>query len=234
MTGCRFGALSDCRSPRAPSTIRRFREELSPRGLGEALFQEVAHQMEARGLVVKAGTLIDATLIEAAVAPPPFKHGPVSPHDPDAGWTVRNGQSHFGYKAHLAVDEGSEIIRAAILTGAEVHDSQLAEPLIQGDEGTVYGDKAYGSTALRAKLADAGIKDGLMHKAARGKPLKTWQRWLNKALSSIRAAVERTCARVTHGYELARARYRGLRRNGCHLHLVCTAINLKRWLVLAA
>ena len=72
----------------------------------------------------------------------------------------------------MAVDEGSEIIRTAILTSADLHDSQPAAQLIRGDEHAVYGDKAYASQSLRDQLADAGIKDGLMYKAARNKPLK--------------------------------------------------------------
>jgi transposase, IS5 family len=67
----------------------------------------------------------------------------------------------------VAVDQGSEIIRTALLTSADLHDSQPAAGLIQGDEHAVHGDKAYASQALRAKLAEAGINDGLMYRAAR-------------------------------------------------------------------
>ena len=84
----------------------------------------------------------------------------VSERDPAAGWTKKNGNSHFGYKAHVAVDEGSEIIREAILTAADVHDSQPAAQLIHGDENAVYGDKAYASQGLREQLAEADINDG--------------------------------------------------------------------------
>src|SRR5512134_3893364 len=92
----------------------------------------------------------------------------------------KNGKSHFGYKAHIAVDEGSEIIRAAILTAADLHGSQPAASLIQGDEKAVYGDKAYASVALRAKLTAAGIDHRVMYKASRNQPLKPWQTWFNK------------------------------------------------------
>ena len=80
---------------------------------------------------------------------------------------------------------------------------------------------------MRDRLADAGINDGLMYKAARNKPLKPWQSWFNKAVAAIRAAVER---RFDHerSYGFRRVRYIGLSRNACHLHLLCTAINLKR------
>ena len=133
----------------------------------------------------------------------------------------------------MAVDEGSEIIRTAILTSADLHDSQPAAHLIRGDEHAVYGDKAYASQGLRDRLADAGIADGLMYKAARNRPLKPWQNWFNKAVAAIRAAVERRFGIMKRGYGFRRVRYIGLVRNACHLHLLCTAINLKRALAIA-
>jgi IS5 family transposase len=77
--------------------------------------------------------------------------------------------------------------------------------LIRGDEHAVYGDKAYASQALRDRLADAGIADGLMYKAARNKPLKPWQTWFNKAVAAIRAAVERRFGIMKRGYGFAAA-----------------------------
>ena len=84
------------------STIWRFRQELAAHGLAEALFEEINRQLDARGLIVRQGTLIDATLLQAAVKPPSVKEGTVSERDPAAGWTKKNGKSHFGYKAHVA------------------------------------------------------------------------------------------------------------------------------------
>jgi transposase, IS5 family len=216
------------------SAIWRFRQKLAKAGLAEALFAEVGRQLDARGLIVRKGTLIDATLVAAAVTPPKGNAGEVSERDPEAGWTKKNGKSHFGYKAHIAVDEGSEIIREAILTAADVHDSQPAASLIQGDEKAVYGDKAYASAALRTKLAAAGIEDRVMYRAARNTPLQPWQTWFNKAVAGIRAGVERRFAVMKCHYGFRRVRYLGLLRNACHLQLLCTAINLKRALVLAA
>lgn len=216
------------------SAIWRFRQELAKAGLAEAVFAEVGRQLDRKGLIVRSGTLIDATLVAAAVKPPKGNAGEVSERDPEAGWTKKNGKSHFGYKAHIAVDEGSEIIREAILTAAGLHDSQPAASLIQGDEQAVYGDKAYASAALRTKLAAAGIDDRVMYKASRSQPLKPWQTWFNKAVAGIRAGVERRFAVMKRHYGFRRVRYLGLLRNACHLQLLCTAISLKRALVLAA
>lgn len=216
------------------SATWRFRQELAKAGLAEAVFAEVGRQLDRKGLIVRSGTLIDATLVAAAVKPPKGNAGEVSERDPEAGWTKKNGKSHFGYKAHIAVDEGSEIIREAILTAAGLHDSQPAASLIQGDEQAVYGDKAYASAALRTKLAAAGIDDRVMYKASRSQPLKPWQTWFNKAVAGIRAGVERRFAVMKRHYGFRRVRYLGLLRNACHLQLLCTAISLKRALVLAA
>ena len=107
--------------------------------------------------------------------------------------------------------------------------------LIQGDERAVYGDKAYASEALRTrKLAAAGIEDRVMYRAALDTPMKSWQSWFNKAVAGIRAGVERRFAVMKRHYGFRRVRYLGLLRNACHLQLLCTAINLKRALVIAA
>ena len=98
----------------------------------------------------------------------------------------------------------------------------------------MYADKAYGSQNLRNQLAQAGIQDGLMYKAARNKPLKRWQKWFNKAVTPIRAGVERGFAIMKRHYGFTQVRYLGLVRNACALHLMCTAINLRRALVLGA
>jgi transposase, IS5 family len=91
--------------------------------LPERLFAGLDRQLAAKGLFVKAGTLLDASLIEADVKRPPMDHGEVSERDPDAGFTRRGQRSFFGYKAHLAVDQGTDLIRGAILTGAALGDS---------------------------------------------------------------------------------------------------------------
>ena len=111
--------------------------------LAATLLAEVNRQLDAKGLVLRRGTLIDATILEAAVRPPSGDAGEVSERDPQAGWTKKNGESRFGYKAHAAVDEGSGIVREAVMTPADVHDSVPADDLVQGDEQAVYADKAY-------------------------------------------------------------------------------------------
>jgi IS5 family transposase len=228
----RFAGIPLSESVPDHSSIWRFREQLARRGLAERLLAEVNRQLDANGLIVRRGTLIDATILEAAVRPPGGDAGEVSARDPQAGWTKKNGKSRFGYKGHVAVDEGSGLVRQAVMTPADVHDSLKADELVQGDEAAVYADKAYDSQARRADLRARGIKPCIMHKAKRNKPLRPWQVWLNKAIAPIRAGVERLFGTMKRTYGYRRVRYLGLERNDAQLQLLCAAINLRRALAL--
>ena len=151
----------------------------------------------------------------------------MSTKDPQAGFTRRGQRSFFGFKAHVAVDLGSDLIRDAVLTGADVGDSLAADGLIQGDEAAVFMDKAYDSAPRREALAEAGIADGIMHRGHARRPLTAWQRWMNTALAPIRGQVERAFGTLKRSYGWRRVHYRGLLRN-VHLHLLCAAMKLRR------
>src|SRR5690349_16051857 len=233
----RFAGIPLAESVPDHSSVWRFREELARRGLAERLLAEVDRQLDAEGLILRRGTLIDATILEAAARPPGGDAGEVSPRevsprDPQAGWAKKNGRSRFGYEAHVAVDEGSGIVRAATLTPADVHDSVPADDPVRGDEEAVYADKAYDSAARRAGLRERGIEPRIMHKARRDRPLKPWQAAFNKAVAPIRAGVERLFGTMKRAYGYRRVRYLGLARNDVQLQALCAAINLRRALAL--
>src|SRR5690348_17555056 len=137
----RFAGIPLSESVPDHSSVWRFREELAKRGLAEGLLAEVNRQPDAKGLILRRGTLIDATILDAAVRPPAGDAGEVSPRDPQAGWTKKNGRSRFGYEAHVAVDEGSGLVREAVMTPADIHDSVMGDDLVRGDERAVYADK---------------------------------------------------------------------------------------------
>ena len=216
------------------ASIWRFRQTIDKLGLSAALLVETNRQLDALGLVVKRGTLVDATLIAASVKRPSYGSGGVNPRDPDARYMVKHGKSHFGFKAHLAVDEGSGLVRQAEMTSANVHDFRLAEALIQGDEQGYFADKAYSSQAFRETLERRGLIDGVAWRGRPHHPLEDWQRLFNSWSSSIRCGVERAHATMKQWYGMRRVRYRGLARNACHLQFVATAMNMKRALVLIA
>ncbi len=217
------------------TTFVRFRQALASRDLSASLFAEINRQLDARGLMVRRGTLIDATLVEAQVSRPAGRSGEGSPTDPEATWTRRGRQGYFGYKAHVAVDEGSSLIRGAELTTAKVSDGAVADRLIQGDERAVYADRAYDDKARRRRLKAAGIKDRIMHRANKHHPvLPRWPRRRNQLIAPIRSAVERNFGTLKRSYGYRRVRYRGLERNRSHLFLLCIAVNLRRADVLTA
>src|SRR5580700_3834521 len=204
------------------ASIWRFRQTIDKLGLSVALLAEVNRQLDARGFVIKRGTLVDATIIAGAVRRP-YQGGGVNPRDPDARFTRKRDKTYFGYKAHLAVDEGSGLVRQAEMTSANVHDSRFGEALTQGDEEGYFADKAYSSQAFRDTLERRGILDGVLWRARRGHPLETWQRWVNAWASGIRSGVERAPATMKRWYGMSRVRYLGLARNNCHLQCVAMA-----------
>jgi transposase, IS5 family len=214
------------------TTYCRFRQELVRHGVAEKVFSEMNRQLEKRGLIVKKGTLIDASLIEADATARQTADDEIETSDPDADFARRGGKAFFGYKAHVGVDQGSGLIRRARLTPANVHDSAVGDEMIAGDEHKVFADKAYHSQARRERLRAAGIKDGIMRRGARSHPLSAKDRERNRRLARVRCAVERVFATLKRRYRWTRVRYRGLAKNAAHFFLLCTAINLRRAMVL--
>src|SRR5215210_2856604 len=129
----------------------RFRNRLTEDGLAEKLFGEFERQLDQRGLLLKRGTMIDASLVETPHRPASHERGRAAV-DPDAALTARKGQrgTHYGYKMHAGVDQTSRLIRSLKLTPANVNDTVPADELVRGDEQAIYADKAY---AKRARLA---------------------------------------------------------------------------------
>ena len=186
--------------------------------------------------MLKTGTLIDATLTQAAVNPPSIEAGPGarSDLDPDAAWSKKNGDSHFGYKGHIGADLGSGLVRKRAFTPGNVNDTLRGDQMISGDEKAVYADKAYASKARREHLGGLGIEDGIMYKSwGGGPPLTSWQQLRNRAIAPIRAGVERVFGTLKRCYGMARMRYRGLNKCALEFDLALIGYNLRRAEVLA-
>lgn len=216
------------------STLSRFRSELVRRGLSEPLLAELNRQLDAKGLIVKTGTLIDASLV-AADCRRPRKGEPVEGRsDPDASWNAMPEKPLFGYKAHLAVDHGSGLVRRALLTPANVSDKTPFLDLVQGDEQAVYADRGYDGWWYKAELARRGIADGIMAASYWRRPLDAAGHARNRVIGRIRAPVEHSFAILKCWYGYRRVRYRSLVRNALQLQLLALALNLRRALVLTA
>jgi IS5 family transposase len=218
------------------TTLCRFRNRLVAAELADKLFAEFERQLDQRGLLLKRGTMIDASLIAT-----PYRPGSADGErlavDPDATLTARKGRrgTHYGYKAHAGVDQTSRLIRWLELTPANVNDTVPADELVRGDECAVYADKAYAKRARRAWLKSLGIKPRIMHKSwGGGPPLRPSQKRHNALISRIRAEVEGVFATLKRWLGFARVRYRGLAKNTAHLNLVALAYNMTRSLKLAA
>jgi len=209
--------------------ICRFRNKLAEENLGERLFAMLAEQLQAKGLIVRRGSLIDATLLKAQPHPP--RRGQPSP-DPEADCTSRGKDGHFGYKAHLSVDQDSGLIRRLALTGANFPDSYMFEEMVSGDEAAVFADAAYPKAARKAALRGQGVFCGIISRAWRSHPLSRRQKKRNKCFSRVRRAVERVIGTLKCRYGLERCRYLGLKRNHNHLWLKGMCYNLRKMLVL--
>ena len=213
------------------STISRFRKALTERGLAERLFAEVNRQLDEQRLLLKQGTLMDATIVEAQARRPKASAGAGArgTTDPDADWTRRGKASRFGYKAHLGVDGKSGLIRKAALTSAKVNESEVADQLVSGDEAAVYADRAYESKVRRARLKDLGINDRIMHRSHKNqRALPHWQARRNALIARVRAPVENVFGTLKRSYGYRQVRYMGLERNATELWLKCMAYNMRR------
>jgi transposase, IS5 family len=223
------------------SSLWRFREDLGA-DLSNRIFAEIGRQIEAAGFVLKQSTLIDASLVPAAVNAPKKPEAPLPPDadgrpasklvrselDPDAAWTRKDGSYYFGYKIHAAMDEKSRIIRRVLVTPANVNESEPADRLICGDERSVLADKAFDSHARRAMLKDMRIVNGIMRRGHPRRPLTRSEIRRNKRIGKRRGAIESLFSLFKNVYGFARARYRGLERNTTAVLLAATAMNLKR------
>lgn len=213
------------------TTLCRFRIDAAKLGVMEASLTEVNRQLDAQGLILRTGTLIDASIVAARSRKPAANAGlgAGTPAEPGAAWTCKGGRSYFGFKVHVGTDEGSGFIRGLKLTPANVADIAVAGALVQGDEGAVYADKAYESKQWRAALAKQGIKDRIMHRSHKNQAkLPARQARRNNLIAPRRAAVERTFASMKMRCGLARLRCYTFCRHLADLQTFAVAFNLRR------
>lgn len=213
------------------TTICRFRHAAAKAGVLEPCLAEVNRQLDAQGLVLKKGTLVDASIVAATHNPPKREAGmgAAHPREPGADWTNKAGKSYFGYKLHVGVDEGSGLIRKAVFTPARTTDNEMAEALVSGDEAAVYADRLYESKAWRAGLKGRGIKDRIMHRRHRYMPeLPHWMAERNRLIAKRRAPVEAVFSAMKRVYGKGRTRCHSLAVNAVDFIAFATVFNLRR------
>jgi transposase, IS5 family len=227
----RFVGLSVSETAPDHSVFSRFRDQLIQHGIHEQLFKELDHQLENRRLIIKKGTLVDATVIEAAPQKPNQNAdgtGGKSSTDPEADWTKKGGKYLFGYKAHVGVDQGSEIIRRIAMTPAHVHDGEMLGQVISGDELWAFADKAYDSAKNHKILQEKKVENGILMKGTAKRKLSGVEKMCNKILSKLRCPVERIFGTLKRSYRYSRSRYLGLKKSCLQLTMMSMAYNLRR------
>jgi len=226
----RFVGLSFTGATPDETTFVRFRGRLREAGLHEHVFDAVVGHIEAQGLLVQEGTMVDATIIEQSRGRK--RADGSSTRDADASFTSKHGVPHHGYKGHIAADL-SGIVTDYRFTTAREHDARHIDDLTMRERKVVIADSAYSDRRRREALRRRGVIDAICHKRVRGQAeLREWQKRWNALVSRLRARVEHPLGMLKQQLGYRRVRYRGRERNELDFALLLAACNLKRSLSL--
>ena len=193
------------------STISRFRSDLESMNLYRKCFLELKRQLAEKGFELKCGKIVDARLLQAARKP--------GKGDPEASFTKKGNQIVYGYKDHIAIDPKYEFVTEFVCTPANVHDSQVLDELLSGDESSFFADKAYDSKALKRWCREKGVYYGVLAKGTKNRKISSSQKKRNRKLSAVRRNVEKVFGIFSLRLNRSKARYVGLEANEIHLFL---------------
>ena len=244
----RFLGLGLARDVPDARTVWDFREALKSRDLHQALFDRFHQALEALGVQLKSGQILDATLVPAPIQhinreennlvkagalPLDWQSKPAmrSQRDAEARWTKKNNESHFGYKNHINIDRQSKLIRKAVITPANCADIDVQEDLLCDPEkagADVHKDAGYVSTPKDEAMRKKGLRPHTNEKGERGRPLTEEQKESNRIKSKTRARVEHIFGAMENDMGGIGVRSIGLKRAQCNLVLKNLAYNLKR------
>ncbi len=206
------------------TTICNFRNLLQKHALFERILVTINEHLAQKGLLMKEGTVVDATLIAA----PSSTKNKTGKRDPEMSSTQKNGQWHFGMKAHIGVDSKFSLVHSLKTTTAKIHDSKKFDELLHGEGKAVLADKGYFNSSRKHDLRQQGIFCGILDKATRNNSLSSSQKKRNLKLSRARALVEHPFQVIKCQWNYRKTRYRGLAKNSGHLHLLFGLYNLFR------
>jgi len=204
------------------TTILKFRHLLEAHGLGAHLFDIMSEYLEENGIKVATGTIVDATIISA----PSSTKNQDKARDPQMHQTRKGNQWYFGMKAHIGVDSKSKMIHSVAATAANVHDSQVLEDLLHGEERRVWGDSAYRGQAEALRKHAPQASDFTNKRARRHHPLSEADKAANRTKSKVRARVEHPFHTLKCVFGFRKVRYRGLDKNAEPLFVACGLVNL--------
>ena len=208
------------------TTVLHFRHWLERRELTRVLFDEVGAMLEERGLLMRQGTIVDATII---AAPSSTKNKEKS-RDPEMHQTKKGNQWHFGMKAHIGVDVASGVVHALTGTAANEADINQMAAVLHGREAAVFADAGYTGAPKRPEHADREVSWNIAIKRsiikALPKGLRDWAEAVERARSQVRAWVEHPFHVVKNLFRHKKLRYRGLAKNTAQLYALFALANL--------
>lgn len=190
------------------TTILRFRRLLEQNKLTEGIFDQVKALLEKRGLFVRSGTIVDATIISAASSTKNRKKS----RDPEMSQTKKGSNWHFGMKIHIGTDTQG-LVHSLTTTDAAASDISQMPALLHGEEDELYGDRAYWKEQDRQHYRSEGVRYRVNRRGCRYRPLTENDRRINRSRSRIRAFVEYPFLVVKRLWGWSKTRYRGLAKN---------------------
>ncbi len=203
------------------TTILNFRHLLEEYKLTEKIFAQMNKHLESKGLIMKKGTIVDASII---VSPSSTKNKD-GKRDAEMSSTRKNGQYYFGMKTHIGVDSQSGLTHSCEVTTAKITDIETYPLLLHGEEFAIFGDKGYCSDKEKQYARDAEISWCVSDKKKPGKSLSGKQKKRNKLYSGIRCKVEFVFNVIKHLWGHKKTRYRGLNKNKCQWHFLLMLSN---------
>jgi IS5 family transposase len=224
----RFAGI-DMLSDRIPdeTTILAFRHLLGKHNLGEQIFETVKAHLRERGMAMKQGTIIDATLI-AAPSSTKNKNGK---RDPEMHQTKKGNQWYFGMKVHAGVDKDSGLFHSVVVTPANVHDLTPAADLLHGEETMVYADAGYQGIEKRGEMQGRGIGFRVAMRPGRRRVLADTPEGrlddlVETAKANIRAKGEHPFRVIKQQFGFQKTRLRGMLKNRCKVNVLAALSNL--------
>jgi IS5 family transposase len=215
------------------TTACKFRHLLEEHQLGEQILGTVNLHLQAQGVRITTGTIVDATILHA----PSSTKNREQQRDPEMHQTKKGNQWYFGMKAHVAVDSKTKIIHSAVATAANVADSTVLPDLLHGEETRVWGDQAYKGQSHVIKECAPCAQDHTHRRYRYKHGIDEQERAKNRTKSSVRSKVEHVFQVMKLQFGFVKLRYRGLKKNAHRLFVTCALVNLflsRRKLLLTA
>lgn len=214
----RFAQLGGLDDIPDETTILNFRRLLETHGVAEKILKQVNAHLRRKGLSLRSGTIVDATIINA----PSSTKNADGERDPEMHQAKKGNQWFFGMKAHIGVDDASGLVHHVECTAANVSDVTQAHRLLHGKEDVVYGDSGYTGVAKRDELKDVDaafliVETPSVIKAMKTKREKKQARALERLKASVRAKVEHPFRVIKRQFGYVKVRYRGIAKNAAQV-----------------